>query len=247
MIVRLRRDKISDERGFDRRGARGRLGGRPLARSSLFAVLHDREHLSEPYVFVWLDEGPGRARAGTLEPVLDLEDALRCPLETLLDYAAFVRLAYADYDVAFCTPEVESAASAWEARARWRGLVHGSLIETDWSVPRGQEWRDEFECPARAVEPVRSLNQIRRTSSGGRRQDPGSISLAWIAAEPHESRPPSIPIEDLFDYDRFYLRYVQTMKRFFVYEPAETAESEYAATAAWRRYVHGLLTAGGDS
>jgi hypothetical protein len=241
MIVRLRRYKISDERGFDRRRALARGATRPIARSTLCAVLHDREFLSEPYVFAWLDEGPGRARAGALQPVLDVEDAVRCPLETLLDYPAFVRLLFADYDVAFCNPEVETAASAWEARGRWRRLVFANLIETDWGVPRGQEWHDEVESAARPVEPVRALNQIRRTSSE-RRPGAASISLSWISPDSPASRP-SVPIDDLFDYDRFCMRYVQTMKRFFVYEPAESAESEYAAAAAWRRYVHELLTA----
>jgi hypothetical protein len=240
MIVRLRRDKLSVERGFDRRGARGRAPVPPIARSGLLAVLHDREHLSEPYAFVWLDEGPGRTRAGALELVLDVEDAVRCPLEMLLDYAAFVRMAFADYDVAFCNPEIESAASAWEGRARWRRLVFDSLIEADWTVPRGQEWRDVFESKARPAEPVRALNQIRRTPSTERRQE--AISLSWAATEPPESRP-SVPIDDLFDYDRFCIRYVHTTKRFFVYEPVESASNEYAAAAAWRRYVHTLLTA----
>ncbi len=243
MIVRFRNDKLSDERGFDRRGGRAAFARPPLGRGALAAVLHDRDHLSEPYAFVWLDEGPGRARAGALEPVFDLEDSLRCPLEVLVDYPAFVRMAFAEYNVSFCNADVEEAATAWEGRSRWRRHVHTSLIETEFGVPRGQEWRSEVECRARSIEPLHMLNNIRRTqNTGGRRHGSDTVLLPWQSSEQHESRP-SIPIEDLFDYDRFYLRYVQTTKRFFVYEPAESAETEYAAASAWRKYVHGLLTA----
>jgi hypothetical protein len=245
MIVRLRRDRISVERGFDRRGARTRAGARPLSRSGLFAVMHDREYLSEPYVFAWVDEGPGRERAGGAEPVLDVEDAMRCPLEVVLDYPAFVRAAFADYDVAFYNADVEAAGDAWAARLRWRALVRGALVETDWTVPRGQEWRDAFERPARPPELVRALNHIRRTSGSERRHERESISLSWAAVDPPE-RVPSVPIDDLFDYDRFCTRYLQMTKRFFVYDPVETAASEHAAASAWRRYVHSLLTADDD-
>ncbi len=245
MIVRFRNDKLSDERGFDRRGGRAAFTRPPLGRGGLAAVLYDRDHLSEPYTFVWLDEGPGRERAGALEPVFDLEDALRCPLEVLVDYPAFIRMAFAEYNVSFCNSDVETATSAWEARTRWRRQIHVSLIETEFSVPRGQEWRSEVECRARHIEPLRTLNNIRRTqSTTGRRRDADAVLLPWQSEQAPESRP-SVPIEDLFEYDRFYLRYVQTTKRFFVYDPAETAESEYAATSAWRRYVHELLTAEG--
>src|SRR6185369_12388604 len=123
MIVRFRRDMISEERGFDRRLALARAAERPRVRSSLVAVLHDHEHLSEPFVFAWLDDEAGRARVGALEPVFDLEDALRCPLETLLDYPAFVRFAFSDYNVSFSNDVVETAATAWDARVRWRRIV----------------------------------------------------------------------------------------------------------------------------
>jgi hypothetical protein len=239
MIVRLRRDRLSVEKGFDR--LRARAGARPVARGGLLAVLHDREHLSEPFVFAWLDEGPGRERAGAIEPVLDMEDAVRCPLEALLDYPAFVRLLFADYDVAFLHEEAESASSAWDARVRWRRHVFDRLVDVDWTVPRGQEWRDAFECQATPAEPVRMLNQIRRTPGSERRHGQEAISLSWAAPPaPPESRQ-SVPIDDLFDYDRFCMRYVQTTKRFFVYGPAEEAASAFASAAAWRRYVHGLL------
>lgn len=220
--------------------ARARLGTRPVARGGIVAVLLDREHLSEPFAFTWLDEGPGRERAGALEPVLDMEDAIRSPLEVLLDYGAFVRLLFADYDVAFLNADVEGAATAWDARRQWRRQVYSSVVDVDWTIPRGQEWRDAFECPAQPTEPVRSLNQIRRTSGSERRHGQESISFAWAAPPPIEGRP-SVPIDDLFDYDRFCLRYVQMAKRLFCYEPAESADSEFASTAAWRRYVHELL------
>jgi hypothetical protein len=243
MIVRFRRDMISEERGFDRRLALARAAERPRVRSSVVAVLPDREHLSEPDVFVWLDDDAGRARVGALEPVFDLEDALRCPLETLLDYPSFVRFAFSDYNVSFSNDAIEAAATAWDARVRWRRIVHENLIDTAWEVPRGPEWRDVLERRAGALEPVRTLNQIRRTpAAAGRRRGEEEIWLSRFASEPAESRR-SVPIDDLFDYDRFYMRYVHSTKRFFVYEPVETAPSEYAATSAWRRYVHELLTA----
>ena len=242
MIVRLRRDKLVVERGFDRRGARALVGGPAASRSGLLAVLFDREHLSEPFVFVWLDEGPGPERAGAVEIVLDVEDAVRCPIETLLDYPSFVRTLFAEYDVAFCNADVESADSDWAARVRWRRLVHSSLVETDWTVPRGQEWRDVFETPARAAEPVRTLNQIRRTPSSGR-AGKEAISLTWATPPEPAERTPNVPIDDLFDYDRFCWRYLQTTKRFFYYEPAEEAATAFASAAAWRIYVHELLTA----
>lgn len=247
MIVRLRRDRLTAERGFDRRAARARAGAKPVPRGGLVAALHDREHLSEPFALVWLDEGPGRERAGTLVPVLDAEDAIRCPFETLLDYTAFVRLAFAEADVAFLNEDVEDAADAWDARRRWRRHVLAHLVEADWTVGRGQEWRDVVECPARPVEAVRSLTRIRRTGTGSeRRHESEAISFAWSApTTPAETRP-SVPIDDLFDYDRFCLRYLQITKRHFVYEPAEDAPSAYAASAAWRRYVHDLLTASGE-